>query len=152
MAGRDARLQALLEPTVEAMGFDLWGVEFNSSGKHAQVRVFIERESGIDVDDCARVSHQISGVLDVEDPISGNYRLEVSSPGMDRPLYTQAQYEEFLGALVRVRLKYPFEGRRKFEGRLVEVADDEVSVALGEEVFILPWEQIDRGNVVPEFE
>lgn len=152
MAGQNTQLQALLEPTVTAMGYELWGVEYHASGKHRQLRVFIDREQGIDVDDCARVSHQISGVLDVEDPISGNYRLEVSSPGMDRPLYTQAQYRMYLGALLRVKLKYPFEGRRKYEGRLVELENDEVSIAVGEDVYILPWEQIDRANVVPEFE
>jgi len=85
-------LQAMLAPAVAAVGFELWGVEFFQQGRHSVLRLFIDGPEGVGVDDCARVSHQASGVLDVEDPIAGEYTLEVSSPGWDRPLFTLAHY------------------------------------------------------------
>ncbi len=92
MASKEQQIQQMLEPTVEALGFDLWGVEYLSQGRHSVLRVYIEHEKGISVDDCAAVSEQVSGVLDVEDPITGEYTLEVSSPGMDRLLFKLEQY------------------------------------------------------------
>ncbi|MFT7177559.1 MAG: ribosome maturation factor RimP, partial [Halioglobus sp.] len=87
MATKDRLLEEMLEPTVKAMGFSLWGIEYSSQGRYSVLRIFIERDSGITADDCAAVSSQVSGILDVEDPISGEYTLEVSSPGMDRRLF-----------------------------------------------------------------
>lgn len=113
--------------------------------------MYIDSENGIGVDDCAKVSHQISGVLDVEDPIAGEYNLEVSSPGMDRPLYTLEQYAQYIGSDISVRLRIPFEGRRKFLGRLTGIEDGDVVLTAEEHEYLLPFDQIDKANVVPRF-
>lgn len=134
-----------------AMGYELWGIEYMSQGRRSLLRIYIDSEIGITADDCARVSHQVGGVLDVEDPIAGEYRLEVSSPGMDRPLFTLAQFTRFVGSDVKVRLRSAFEGQRKFSGRLVGVENEDVVVAVGEHEYLLPLEQIEKANVVPRF-
>lgn len=105
MAGKDQQITDLLGATIEALGFELWGVEYLSQGRHSLLRIYIDAEQGISVDDCALVSHQVSAVLDVEDPISGEYTLEVSSPGMDRLLFRLDQYPGFVGEVVDVRLR-----------------------------------------------
>jgi ribosome maturation factor RimP len=92
-------IQALIEPSVEALGFELWGLELIAQGRFSTLRIYIESAKGITVDDCAEVSHQVSGILDVEDPITNQYTLEVSSPGVDRPLFKQAHYEQYIGQL-----------------------------------------------------
>lgn len=145
------QLTSLLEPSVSALGFELWGLEFISQGKDSILRVYIEHEDGISVDNCATVSHQISGVLDVEDPVSGHYTLEVSSPGMDRPLFTAEQFVQYRGSVVQIKLRSPFDGRRKFTGLLNGVEGDEVLVIVDQEEYMLPIELIDRANVVPQF-
>jgi len=104
------------------------------------------------VDDCATVSRQISAILDVEDPIAGEYMLEVSSPGMDRPLFTLDQFRRFSGEQVKIRLRSPFEGRRNFKGALIGVEGDEVVVAVDEHEYLLPIELIDKAQVIPRFE
>ncbi|HKI75552.1 MAG TPA: ribosome maturation factor RimP [Pseudomonadales bacterium] len=145
-------LKGLIEPVVEGLGFELWGLEYRAHGKSASLKVYIDAESGIDVDDCARVSRQVSAMLDVEDPISVQYTLEVSSPGMDRRLFTKEQFRAFEGSNVKVALRAPFEGRRRFTGLLCGMEDDDVVVRSGDEEYLLPFEEIDRANVVPSFE
>lgn len=149
-AKRD-KLEEMLRPGVEALGFELWGIEHQSHGRNTMLRVYIDSDKGISVDDCAKVSHQISGVLDVEDPIAGEYTLEVSSPGMDRPLYTLDQYARYIGSDINVRLRMAFEGRRKFLGRLVGVEGDEVIVQFEDHEYLLPFDQIEKAQVVPSF-
>ena len=118
MATKDRQIEDMIEPTVKAMGFALWGVEYISQGRHSVLRVYIERDSGITVDHCAAVSSQISAIFDVEDPITGEYTLEVSSPGMDRRLFTLEQFSAYVGEVVDLQLRNPFDGRRKFKGVL----------------------------------
>jgi len=108
-------LQALLAPVVVALGYECWGIEFSAQGRHSMLRVYIDKEGGVLVDDCAIVSRQISGVLDVEDPIAVEYTLEVSSPGMERPLFTIEQFAKYAGEQVKIKLRSPFEGRRNFQ-------------------------------------
>ena len=110
MSSKLEQLQALLAPVVEALGYECWGVEFLSQGRHSLLRVYIDHANGVLVGDCEKVSRQISGVLDVEDPISSEYTLEVSSPGMDRPLFTLEQFARHAGELVKSKLRSPFEG------------------------------------------
>lgn len=143
---------AISKPVVEGLGFELWGVEYVAQGKHSTLRIFIEHENGIGVEHCTEVSHQLAAVYDVEDPITNAYTLEVSSPGLDRPLFTLDQYARFEGHQVKLRLKYPFEGRRKFEGIIAGVEDEQVLVQSGEYEYMLPFEQIDKANIVPVFE
>lgn len=149
---KEQQIEALIAPAVAALGFELWGVEYQTQGRQHMLRVYIESPDGITVDDCAAVSHQVSGILDVEDPISSEYLLEVSSPGMDRPLYTLDQFSRFAGELVKVRLRSPFEGRRNFSGLLKGVEEDEVVVEVDAHEYLLPIELIDKANVVPRFE
>lgn len=147
-----AELKALIEPVVEGMGFELWGVEYLTHGGRAHVKVYIDAEEGVDVDDCATVSRQLSALLDVEDPIQVQYTLEVSSPGMDRRLFTLEQFQAFAGEQVKLTLKTPYEGRRRFKGLLCGVEDDEVVVRAGDEEYLFPFEEIERANVVPVFD
>ncbi|KGE79241.1 ribosome maturation factor RimP [Halomonas sp. ND22Bw] len=152
MATKDAALHALIEPVVSAMGFELWGTDYLSQGKHSRLVIYIDHADGVSVDDCADVSRQVSAVFDVEDPISGEYRLEVSSPGMDRPLFTLEQFARYAGHKVAVKLRVPFDGRRKFQGLLAGVENDEVLVRLDDEEYCFPIESIDQARVVPQFE
>ena len=115
MSSKLEQLHALLAPVVEALGYQCWGVEFLSQGRHSLLRVYIDHSNGILVDDCEKVSRQLSGVLDVEDPISSDYTLEVSSPGLDRPLFTLEQYAANVGEQIKIKLRSPFEGRRNFQ-------------------------------------
>lgn len=120
-------------------------------GKQSLLRIFIEKEAGVGVEDCENVSRQVSAVLDVEDPISGEYTLEVSSPGMDRPLFTLDHFTRFVGEHVSLRLRTAFDGRRNFSGKLTAVEDDEVILLIDAEEYILPFELIDKAQVVPKF-
>lgn len=151
MSAKLRLLQELIQPGVEALGYKLWGIEYLAQGQHSTLRVYIDSEDGINVDDCAKASHQISGVLDVEDPISGQYNLEVSSPGMDRPLFTLEQFAEYAGNQVQLRLRVPFEGRRKFKGLLNGVEGEDVLVIVDQDEYLLPIDYIDKANVIPQF-
>ena len=148
---RQSEIKGLIEPAIQSLGCELWGVEYTAQGKHATLRIYIEKEGGVQVDDCERVSRQISAVLDVEDPIQSAYTLEVSSPGMDRLLFEKQQYEEFLGAQLKVRLRTNFEGRRNFSGILAALEDDEVVLRADDQEYVFPIESIDRAQVVPTF-
>ncbi|MGV6806752.1 MAG: ribosome maturation factor RimP, partial [bacterium] len=119
--------------------------------KRPVVRIYIENQDGVSVEDCERVSRQISSVMDVENPIRGEYVLEVSSPGMDRPLFTLAQFERFTGSDVSVRLRLPYEGRRKFKGRLLGIEGNDVVILADEHEYLFPVESIDKANIIPSF-
>jgi ribosome maturation factor RimP len=144
-------LSSLIDPVVTGMGFTLWGVEYIRSGKFSTLRIYIDHEDGIHVDHCAEVSRQVSAVMDVEDPITGNYTLEVSSPGMDRPLFTLEQYAAYIGEWAEIKLRYAFEGRRKFKGVIKGIEDSDVIIQVDSEEFLLPVESIDKGRIIPNF-
>ncbi|TDQ39437.1 ribosome maturation factor RimP [Thiopseudomonas denitrificans] len=146
------QLQTILAPVIEAMGFQCWGIEFISQGRHSVLRVFIEHENGIGVDDCEAVSRQLGAVLDVEDPISGEYTLEVSSPGMDRQLFTLEQFAAYAGHRVKVKMRVAVEERRNFQGILKGVEEQDVVVQVDEYEYLLPIEFIDKANVIPVFD
>lgn len=141
----------MLAPAVSAVGFELWGIEFFQQGKHSVLRLFIDGPEGVSVEGCAQVSHQVSGVLDVEDPIAGEYTLEVSSPGWDRPLFALAQYGRFVGSEVAVRLASPLNGRRKYKGVVQQITEDAVLLLCDGATVTIPFAMIDKGNVVPNF-
>ncbi|EGG29283.1 clustered with transcription termination protein NusA [Aequoribacter fuscus] len=146
---KEAELADLLRATVEAMGFALWGLEFRAQGKNSLLRVYIDREAGVQVDDCAQVSRQISGILDVEDPIAGEYNLEVSSPGIDRLLFSLEQCQQYVGEWLEVKLRVPFEGRKNFNGTLVGIEDQDVVVRIDDDEYVLPFDSIDKAKVKP---
>ena len=152
MSSKLEQLQALLAPVVEALGYQCWGIEFISQGRHSLLRVYIDHANGILVDDCEKVSRQLSGVLDVEDPISGEYTLEVSSPGMDRPLFTVEQYAAHVWWQVKVKLRSPYEGRRNFQGVLRGVEGQDVVVQVDDHEYLLPIDSIDKANIIPRFD
>ncbi|MBB3059620.1 MULTISPECIES: ribosome maturation factor RimP [Microbulbifer] len=153
MATKRERLEQLLAPVVESLGCELWGIEYQTHGRNALLRIYIDSERGIAVEDCEKVSRQVSAVLDVEDPISGKYTLEVSSPGLDRPLYKLDHYQRFAGSRIEVRLRMPLDGQRKWRGLLVGVEGEEVVLRVdSENEYLLPIDSIERANVIPQFE
>jgi ribosome maturation factor RimP len=151
MPRESAELRTLLEPAVSALGFELVGVEF-ISGRRGLLRLYIDSDDGVTIDDCQSVSHQVSGLLDVEDPIQGQYSLEVSSPGLDRPLFRAADFERFAGHEVRLRLVAPVEGRRKFRGVLAGMRDGRVVVQVEEQELVVTLEEIDEARLVPDYD
>ncbi|RDV24489.1 ribosome maturation factor RimP [Alteromonas aestuariivivens] len=152
MSKLEDKLTEMLEPAVEAEGFELVGVEFVRAGKHSILRVFIDHENGITVDNCADVSYQVSAILDVEDPISTEYNLEVSSPGMDRPLFKEHHYQSVIGEIVQVKLALPMDNRRNFKGRLLSCENGIISIEVDGQQFQLAVANIEKGNVVPTFD
>lgn len=151
--GYHQQLASLIEPAVSALQCELWGCELIQHGhKRAELWVYVEKAPhGVTVDQCAEISRQVSAVLDVEDVISSAYQLQVSSPGMDRSLFTPAQYQQYQGARVKCRLKIPLEGRRNFIGVMTAVTDDSVTLQLDDAALTFAFSQIERANVIPEF-
>ena len=152
MTSKLEQLQDILTPVVEALGYQCWGIEYIAQGRHSVLRVYIDHENGILVENCATVSRQLSAVLDVEDPISSEYTLEVSSPGLERPLFTLEQFAAFVGAQVKIRLRSPVEERRIFQGLIRSVEDQDVVVQMGEFEYLLPIDLIEKANILPNFE
>ncbi|WP_028863714.1 ribosome maturation factor RimP [Psychromonas aquimarina] len=152
MASLEERLTAMFKPNVEDLGYELVGVEYIRAGKHSTLRVYIDQEAGILVDDCAAVSREISALMDVEDPITNEYTLEVSSPGLERPLFSAEQYAAFIGAEVKVQLRMPIQNRRKWKGVIASVEGEIICVNVDgtEERFALS--NIQKANIVPKFD
>ena len=148
MAKFEHKLTEMLRPAVEETGKELLGVEFISAGNHSVLRLFIDHENGIDVDDCAEVSRQVGAILDVEDPISSEYSLEVSSPGLDRPLFEKSQFEAVVGETVEAKISMPLNGRRKFKGKLVAVENDSLIVMVDTEEYELVISNVDKAHLV----
>lgn len=138
----------MLRPSVEMTGVELLGIEFISAGNNSVLRLYIDHENGIDVDNCADVSRQVSAILDVEDPISSEYNLEVSSPGVDKPLFEKAHYLAVVGETIEVKLGMPQNGRRKFKGLLEAVEGDTLVVVVDGEDYELPLGNVDKANLV----
>lgn len=151
MSQLEQTLTDMLNAPVEALGFELLGVEFVRAGKHSTLRVYIDHENGVTVDHCADVSHQVSAVLDVEDPISTEYNLEVSSPGMDRPLFKETHYQACVGEVVQVRLRVPMDNRRNFKGPLKVCEGGNITIDIDGQDFVLAIANIEKGNLVPSF-
>lgn len=143
-------LVELLAPIVQGMGYELVGAEFD--GHQRVLRVYIDRPEGITLDDCSAVSYQLSGVLDVEDPIPGRYQLEISSPGMDRPLFELEHFERFKGEMVRMQLSRVLDGRRRFKARLQGVEGQEVLLLDEDQIIRIPYDMIDKARLSPEFD
>ena len=151
MSKRVEQLTELLGPVVEDLGFVLWGIEY-IQGRGAVLRVYIDHEDGITVDNCAAVSHEVSGVLDVEDPIPGEYNLEVSSPGMDRPMFHIAQSADYIGEDVQLKLLAPVSGKRKMTAAIVAVDGETLVVELDGDTLRIPYSQVDRARLQPRFD
>lgn len=144
-------LWELFEPVVNGMGYDLIEIEHFPNPKHGVLRLYIDKEGGITVDDCSNVSHQISALIDVEDPVRGQFNLEISSPGMDRPLRRLKDFQRFQGSLVKLKTVMPLEGQRNFKGRLLEANEEVVVIETDTEELTIPMNAIEKARIVPEF-
>jgi len=142
------KLDDIVKNTVEGLGFELWGYEYRPHSESALLRVFIEKEQGISVDDCASVSRQIGAVLDVENIIPVAYILEVSSPGMDRVLFKAEQYQDYIGESLKIRTRTRLDDRRNFKGLLVSASKSVVTIKVDNQEFEIPYESIDRARLV----
>lgn len=151
MASRQEQLQALIAPIVASLECELWGLEYLTQGRYTTLRLYIDAENGVTLEDCEKVSRQVSSVMDVEDPIEGEYTLEVSSPGMDRPLYTPAHYARYIGEQVSLRLRVARDGRRKFKGTILAVEGADVRIAVEDKEYLLAVDAIDKANIIPRF-
>ena len=152
MAVLDSKISQLLEPAIEALGYELWGIDLQMGSRVKLLRIYIDRsEDLVGIDDCERVSRQASSILDVEEAINGEYVLEVSSPGMDRPLYGLGQYEKYIGEDISLKLRFPYQGQRNFKGRLAGTDGDEIILVVADHEYLFPVEGIERANVIPQF-
>ncbi|EHH2447856.1 ribosome maturation factor RimP [Vibrio vulnificus] len=151
MTGLERQLTDMLESAVVASGYELVGLEFIRAGEHSTLRIYIDHENGITVEDCAEVSHQVSAVLDVEDPISVAYSLEVSSPGLDRPLFKPAHYEQFIGQEVNVVLKMAVANRRKWKGEIHSVDGEAITLTVDGQQEEFALSNISKANLIPKF-
>ena len=146
------RLTNMLQPLVEDLGYEFVGLEYTGQSKNAVLRIYIDDELGIDLDDCGRVSGEVAALLDVEDPIAGQYNLEVSSPGLDRPLFTLEQCARFAGEQVQMTVFAPVEGRRKFKGRILSVTGDALNIDQDGAEIALDFSNIAKARLVPDYD
>jgi len=133
------------------MGYDLIEIEHIPNPKHGILRLYIDKEDGVTIDDCSAVSEQISALIDVEDPVRGHFNLEISSPGLDRPLRRLKDFQRFTGSLVKLKTSMPLEGQRNFKGRLLEANEDVLVIETDTEEISLPMSAIEKARLVPEY-
>lgn len=138
----------LLKPSIEALGYGLWGVEYLPQGKHSILRVYIDKDGGIGIEDCKQVSRQVSTLLDVESPIKGHYSLEVSSPGLDRLLFEKAHFERYVGECVRIKLGQPIENKRKYVGHIERIEDETVMLKVEDKLISIPLDNVVKANLI----
>lgn len=144
------QLELMLEPVIVSLGCELVGIEYIGQSNNPLLRIYIDAEDGVTVAACQRVSRQVSAVLDVEDPIRSQYTLEVSSPGLDRPLFKAAHYVRFVGHKVRLKLMVPHLGRRNFTGILLGCQDEQVEIEVDGEKFVFSLSEIDKAKLVSD--
>ena len=153
MAQDTSHLWTLFEPVVTGMGFELVEIEYHPNPKHGVLRLYIDKTdgSGIRIEDCSAVSRQISALIDVEEPVRGHFNLEVSSPGMDRPLKRLTDYQRFAGEMVKIKTSMPLDGQRNFKGCLLRADADTVVIETQTEEISLPMAAIDKARLIPQF-
>ncbi|MCK8045698.1 MULTISPECIES: ribosome maturation factor RimP [Shewanella] len=151
MATLERKLVELLKAPVEALGHQLWGLEYIQAGKHSILRLYIDNEKGVFIEDCAETSRQVSAVMDVEDPISTEYTLEVSSPGVDRPLFTAEQYQAYIGETVKVQLTMPVAGSRNLKGTVTGVDGQMLNLSVDGNELTVALDNIRKGNLIAKF-
>ncbi len=146
------RLTELVASAVEPLGYELLGVEYLAQGHHSLLRIYIDSPDGITLDDCERASRQVSAVLDVDDPLKGQYTLEMSSPGLDRPLFTAEHFTQFIGHEVKLRLHSPLEGQRRFKALIKGVEGDVIHLTSSEtdEDWQISLDNIEKANLLPK--
>ena len=143
-------LERLIEPTITGLGYELSDLVVKLNARDGIVRIFIDQlPDGVGVEDCETVSRQVSALLDVENPIPGNYTLEESSPGLDRRLTKLEHYERFMNEVIRIKLRFPLEGRRKWGGGLKSATSENIEVEVDGKLFQLPLATIESARLVP---
>jgi ribosome maturation factor RimP len=146
------KLNELLQPLVEDLGFEFIGLEYNPNPKHSVLRIYIDHENGVGIQDCETVSRETAALLDVKDPIRSHYNLEVSSPGLDRPLFTPAHYSEFTGYEVQINMYAPQDGRRKFTGPILSAGESSVNIEQDGSEVTLEYDNIAKAKLIPDYE
>ena len=146
------KLNELVKPLVEDLGYEFVGLEYNSNPKNSVLRIYIDHENGVGIDDCENVSREVAALLDVNDPIKGHYNLEISSPGLDRPLFTPAHYRQFTGNVVQINLFAPQDGRRRFSGPILGADENGVRMEQDGSEVTLDFGNIAKAKLVPDYE
>lgn len=144
----ETKLRDLLASVTTNLGYEFVGCELHGQGRSSLLRVYIDKESGVTVDDCSRVSRQISAMLDVEDPIQGRYVLEVSSPGIDRPLFELEQYRKYVGQKIKVRVRAPINNKRNFVGTLITIENENIELLMDEGKIVLAFSEIEKAKLI----
>lgn len=152
MSRSQDKFTQLLRPAIEGVGYELVGIEHLPMGKHSVLRIYIDSPDGITVTDCSRVSHQVSGVLEVEEPIKGAFTLEVSSPGIDRPLFNFEQFEQFVGSKVKLKLYHAIEGKRNIVGLIESIEGEDINIkdTASDATYQLQMDDIDKANIITD--
>lgn len=148
MATLEEKLQTLLQPAVEDLGCELWGIDCQRAGRFSTVRIYIDKPEGVSIDDCADVSRQVSAILDVEDPITEKYNLEVSSPGLDRQLFTLEQMARYVGQEIAIHLRIPTQNRRKWQGELMAIENDMITLKAEGEIHQFVFGNIQKAHLI----
>lgn len=142
------QIEQLVEKPIESLGYELVGVEYIKNGRDTVLRIYIDSVQGISIEDCERVSHQVSGILEVEDPISSAYSLEISSPGFDRPLFKERDFLRFIEQEAKISMKIPVQGRRNFRGILQGFDNGNILIEVDNEVYELPFNKLAKARLV----
>jgi len=148
---RHVVIEKLVEPTVTALGYQFEGLEYQVQGKYSVLRIFIDKVGGVTVEDCQQVSRHVGALLGVEEVIKAGYNLEVSSPGLDRLLFTQEQFEKQLGKMLSVKLAVARDNKKNYTGTLQEVSNEEIILTAGVETVKLSLAEVDEARVVPQW-
>jgi len=143
-------IEALIRPSIESMGIEFWGCEYHRQGRHSLLRIYIDMPEGVVLDDCERVSRQVSALLDVHDPITEHYNLEISSPGEPRPLFYPEQYTRYLGQEVYLRLGRPVDERRNITGTIKAVQDEALILTEKDIEHTFPFSNIIKAHLTVE--
>lgn len=143
------QIEEYIRPVLEDMGYELWGCQYLTQGRRTLLRIYIDSPEGIGIQDCEQASLRISSILDVEDPIAGDYSLEISSPGIPRPLFYAEQYQRYLGCEVEIKLTRAFEGRKKYTGCIAMADTDNLVLTVEEEKLTFPFSSIAKANLIP---
>jgi len=146
------KLNEMLQPLVEDLGYEFVGLEYSNNPKNSLLRIYIDHDNGVGIDDCETVSREVAALLDVNDPIKGHYNLEISSPGLDRPLFTPAHYRQFTGSKAQINLFAPQDGRRKFSGKILGADERLVRVEQDGSEVTLEFANIAKAKLVPDYE
>lgn len=143
-------LAAMVRPVVEGLGYELWDLEYSPGRGHGRVRLYVDVTGGVTLDDCERVSRAVSELFDTEDPVPGQYALEVSSPGFERPLRTAAHFARFVGAQVFVETTQPIAGRRRYKGPLVAAGGESIEIEVDGRRQVLSIAGIRKAHLAPD--